>query len=655
MRPSHSSSRKCPSQPFRGPRPGGVQRPATARKNAVCLGLAALGMLGVALLPEAALGEKPPVPWVDVTLSDWGISDPAEIGYVSAGILHEAKGDRMVLYEISRKPPEFPSAAAIRRRAPEAADGLFLVSHFAHGNLNALGGYFNSFGRKPSQAHTTLSESPDGRRALRFSYFNQLPGYAGFWVHLFDMKKTPVERIFFDSKPFSEMTFLVRGERGGERVLLKLADHDWEMREDAIAVGEVASFLAGRQILDSWQEARIPMRAVPREVNRRELASVVFEALGPSTGRIFIRDLAFVRKSGARIPAPASHPLSERAVKRALWVWETDKLLSDPPAVERFLRRCGDLEISDVFIQVPFRSGSGPVVWDVSAMAELVRKMHRAGLSVHGLDGDPRFALSEHHAAAEARVRSVAQYNSVVAREARFDGFRFDNEPYLLPGFGGSRKESILRQYLDQLRRTREILARSGIEFGVDLPFWFDAKDEFFRPVAELDGRALSEHVIDIADNIGLMAYRTGTYGPDGVLEISRGELDYASGRGKRVFIGLETVDLPDETLLSLGREGKASSVYIGSIGGGKARIQWLPPEMDGRPGLPRDAVPLRELRATHVSADKITFARRGLAELDDVVLELTRELAPIPGFSGFAFHSYEGLCALGGTGGERR
>ena len=107
-------------------------------------------------------------PSQEISLADWGLTDPSEIGYISVGILHKRERDDLRLYDIRRQRPVVKEPGGPRGRTPSFEGNLFLVSHFKEGNINRLGGYFNGFAQSPSVSAVTIDKAPDGRPALNF-------------------------------------------------------------------------------------------------------------------------------------------------------------------------------------------------------------------------------------------------------------------------------------------------------------------------------------------------------------------------------------------------------------------------------------------------------------------------------------------------------
>ena len=87
--------------------------------------------------------------------------------------------------------------------------------------------------------------------------------------------------------------------------------------------------------------------------------------------------------------------------------------------------------------------------------------------------------------------------------------------------------------------------ADSSLTFANDIPFWYDGNEKF---IVEFNGaeKYLNEHIQDISDFIGIMSYRTKMTGANSVMDITRSELAYGAKIGRPVYLGIETVELPN-------------------------------------------------------------------------------------------------------------
>ncbi|MFO0747577.1 MAG: hypothetical protein U1F43_18205 [Myxococcota bacterium] len=107
---------------------------------------------------------------------------------------------------------------------------------------------------------------------------------------------------------------------------------------------------------------------------------------------------------------------------------------------------------------------------------------------------------------------------------------------------------------------------------------------------------------------------------------------------------------LPDERIATCERPRPGAPVptsaprlAVSALPDGQARLTWLAP---GAPLPDPDARVLVQRASLLVPADKLTFASRGRAALEDTMRLARRELAAEPSFAGFVLHSYESLRA---------
>jgi len=600
-------------------------------------------LLSVVCSPYFFANPAQSFPSKEVFLPAWGLSHPSQMGHLSLGILHKKDGDEIVLYDIREHKPILKTSGGPRGRIPSFEGDFFLVSHFNQGNINRLGGYFNGFARYPSKSSVSIAKTSEDISALAYYFVNQSPGFSGFWIHFFDFKTPPSKQVFLDASPFAYLTFLFRGEKGNEKILLRIADRDMEKKEDAFLIGEVSSFLPQGKVKKDWQTAWVPLSRLGTRINRKELANVVFQVAGNGSGRVFVRDLAFTKKKGVAIPTAKNDRVPSCSSNKAMWLWETERIMKNPEEQKTFLNFCKRQQLTDLFMQIPYQAekkGKGwNIIWDSAGMRPLLAKLNQAGIRVHALDGDPRFALREWHSRSISLLEKIIQYNQTVSPIERFYGIRYDNEPYLLPDFGGIHKERLLKEYLELTEKSQALAQKAGLTFGVDIPFWFDGFNEFFEPAATLEGRPMSERIIDVVDNVGIMDYRTIAYGADGVIEHGTNELRYAAKKGKKVFIGLETGSLPDETIYDFGPKGEGSRLLIKTIDSQRIQITFIP---KGETLDSQGALLLHQTRQVQVSSSKLTFDQKKLADLEEVMRHSEKELCRFSSFHGFVIHSYE-------------
>lgn len=348
----------------------------------------------------------------------------------------------------------------------------------------------------------------------------------------------------------------------------------------------------------------------PEEIRRGQLVV-------QSDGKAYVAFLSTSELAGAEATGEAQRVDARPGLPSgdAVWVWDTEARLAQPSRdwID-FLEARG---VRYVFLQAPRRPSAG--------FAELVASLRAKGVSVHALFGDRHDIFPEGRA---ALLEHVGLFAGAV------DGLHFDIEPYLLPGFGGPRRDEILQLYLDTVRELTEWGHRAGKPVGFDIPSWFDQPPPFAGPEQALllfqgARKAPYQHVLDMADNVALMGYRTRA---ERVLQISVAERDYASRLGKRLWLGVETTALPDETTWTFAgvpRHGQAEAGEVGLTADGVFRLGPL-----GDSGL-----------VWKVVGSEVTPARAlSFAGLPRERLEtMRRELSPYP----LAFHDLNGWMKL--------
>ena len=630
-------------------------------------------LLGLLLtsLPSGAWGqERPPaILTVTVPVRDWGLTQISEVRYGRVVVVDDSSNRHL---ELRRLLPEAPteSPPGERSSVPEFSGNNLVVADFSLSNRTPLGGYYGTFQRLPSVAHADVVRLADGRRGLELECKRRETGFCGLWVQLYDFETPRASRAYLDATSFSTFSFWVRGREGGEELLLKVADEAWERREDALPIGDVGEFLRSGRILTTWQQAVVPLHRFPVRIRRDLLAMMTFEVPVPGTTSVEFGPMAFSAEPSPLppLPSPVREGSRVRPLEKASWLWNTADLLADPAHAAEVLGFLEAHGFDNVFLQLPADSAAprilGEVPFDAAAMRPLLAAFNARGMKVYALDGFARYALPEYHAGVLKTIDRIARYNASVAPEERFYGIRYDIEPYLLPEFHGPGRERILTNLLDLTKESVERTHEAGMVYGADIPFWYDALSEETseRVTVAYDGlnKPVSEHLIDLVDNIAIMDYRTMAYGADGTVRHGTGEMEYASDAGKSVFVGLETFALPDETLLDFRGEPEkglstnppSGAFVVLGIARDSVHAAYIPDpalrpvgfgalgDWMAAKGLgPADVAWWPINRIVEVPASKITFAGQDPAQMTKV-MEATKEaFLRYDAFAGFAIH----------------
>lgn len=422
----------------------------------------------------------------------------------------------------------------------------------------------------------------------------------------------------------------------------------------------------------------------------RGRVSVAHTPRGLRLGVYFLRDtpargLVSKEAAPAKLSALPAYPEGEApgaasGGAKALWVWNTRRLLADSLARNDFLAFVYTHGFTRIFLQLAPAPGErvqgGFVPFDVEATGALVGRLSALGAEVDALDGEPRYALAESHRGVLATVARVAEANRRLPPRERFHGVHYDVEPYLVPGYQSPRREEILAGYVALVRAVSEAAHAEGLTAGFDVPFWLDAPDEETGevPMVTVDGGRASvlDRVVSAADEIAVMDYRTSADGSDGSVAHAAGELAAAAAVGKKVFVAVEAGPLVDEDLYTfrgppghgmpegpggtwivlepLDTAGTAdtaggtnpSTVRVWIVGNEPGRKE-LAARLSGR----RDILYWPAGRPARVPADKQSFHALGAERLKAETDTLSRALSASPAFAGLAYHDYVSLKAL--------
>ncbi|MBI3005918.1 MAG: hypothetical protein HYY49_10970 [Ignavibacteriales bacterium] len=606
---------------------------------------------------------------VEVSSADWGLKNFSDIRYGQIAILHEPGGDRLTVYTLRDGLPKVESFIATAS-SPTFSGNCFLVSDFNGGMRNVLGGSFNVFQRSPSSAFVEYAADIEDRKSLRLSYSKERDGFCGLWIHLFNTTSTASERMYLDASEFSAITFWVRGSTGKETLSIKIADAAWERKEDALEVGDLGRFLPSGTIDTNWRQAVISFSQIPARINKSLLATISFEASSVHQGSVYLKSLSFCRDTTSFLPLPPLAPVTQLCKNdHAVWVWNTDDLVRDKAKRNQLVGLLSQEKVSHVFLAVPYRPQAQRergIEIEAKIMRPLVFELKAKGITVHALFGDKDFILPEQRRFVNTTLENVLRYNSTSKKQERFDGIHFDVEPYLLAGFNGPRGTWILQNFLRLLSEAATTAKRGKLLMGADIPFWLDTPEEFSREQRTIEFAGISkpvhEHIIDLMDIVVLMSYRTFAAGADGIVLHSSDELEYASKKGTRVFVGLETSPLPDENILTI-----RGTPTEGATPPGSAHYVALVPRLDSAKVfvvkstdkarfdvfMMDSGVNLGQvlwwpvLQDLFVPGTKVSFATLDTTRMRNAMRQTVSELSAYPAFEGIAIHHAESYQRL--------
>jgi hypothetical protein len=179
---------------------------------------------------------------------------------------------------------------------------------------------------------------------------------------------------------------------------------------------------------------------------------------------------------------------------------------------------------------------------------EALERIKDSNITIYGLNGSPQDIFSDIHLLKDIDTLSILK-----KKFPFIQGYQVDIEPYLLTVYKEN-PEKILNQYLTLIQKLKRYTQKHSLKLSIVIPFWFDhlyVKD-----------KNIGFHVIDIADEVVLMSYRSDM---NKVFSISKTLLNYAKYSNKELRIGIELMKIEDEshTIYNMIQSSCLSSVGV--------------------------------------------------------------------------------------------
>lgn len=386
-------------------------------------------------------------------------------------------------------------------------------------------------------------------------------------------------------------TLHIRGETSGA-VTLALTDVATRQREDNVPILQI----------NGTFDVRLPLKTIARQLDLRHLMSLV---LLPQdlTNTVTLSHLAFERTDRLRQHSP----------QIGFWLWDYHKGITQGRTVIEECQRAGCRRL---FVQMP-KATDADSLW--AEYAQFLRAVKNTGIEAFALDGHPE-AINDPTPLVEKLQQLLA-----LADNTSLDGVQFDIEPYLLEDFFAT--ESGFVRYLTAIDQLKAAL-RPGLRFSIVMPFWFSSQ--------KVHGRAVTFAVMDRADDVAIMSYRTTS---KELPSLAEDTLRYGDLIGRPVWLALETRPLPPEQHVVLHREihRERADAYLDR----SARQVILSP--------PPETVTTDWFRVHHrytVAPERVTFAGQNQQIVQSVIAE-TSKLLSNPSLAGVVIHDLPGYLAL--------
>ncbi len=441
------------------------------------------------------------------------------------------------------------------------------------GRKTTIGAYQGTWARRPSYSllrKTELQRRGNAGKGALLEWKKE-GGWCGWYTLL-----RHADGKAADVTPYNVLSFWIKGEKGGEKFDIGLADSRMQdFGVDAVYAGSVNNFLPGG-ITKEWQQVKVPLSRWEAWVDLSALGSMVIWFSEEGGGRMYLDDISFRSDPDIAQIEEYNAPRAERdpAHPRSLWVWKMDPV-NNLRARKELLALCEKGAI-DIIYQYfgDFNADEDPAY--TTALAEFITECHRRNIEIEALTGNPVWSLQPNHELCLTWIRSFLEYNKTRPEEQRFDGVSLDVEPYLT-GEWNQDRPAVKQQYLELLRRCRELVDGYGQDFriGAAIPMSYELEEK-------ADG--FETQALQYLDYLALMAYYDT---PKKVIDNSVFHVELAGKLGKKVWLGAEIQDL-------------------------------VTMKQGNRPN---------------------TFWEEGWVEMEEVLGAVARRFNDAPGFGGFAIH----------------
>lgn len=433
-----------------------------------------------------------------------------------------------------------PARATEPSPASQPADPR-VIADFGYCVRAAGGGLFQVVGGRPDVVRDQLLACGDPpARAWRIDALPGAPAEGvGGVVPLFDnLAPAKAQPTRVDAAPFLEIR--LTGVLKDRRLNVEVCPAVGELDQVGAVIGSVTAAEVDAQ---QWRTIVLPMAAKGVKLPAAAAIRLMFAGEGPAWVAV-----DWMRWCDSATPAPWTppQPSAPPSIRQALWVWETKEIWSDPARTQGLLDFARKHDLTDLFCQVQYDYADGVAALELAdAQRAFLAAAHRARLKIHALDGFAEYVLPENHERMFQLVAALDRFNHAGPADARYDALHLDNEPYLVPAWKDpATRQSVIDAYVSLNQELRHRANAAGLEFGVDIPFWFDQYEASGAPKFAVETAAgktsLLEALFGCVQNAGIMSYRERVTGRNGVVALCATEFDLGARLGVDVFASVE-------------------------------------------------------------------------------------------------------------------
>jgi hypothetical protein len=419
-----------------------------------------------------------------------------------------------------------------------AADhSVMLIADFGVSVQTQQSGFFRCMGGQPDQiADDFVVLGQPTAPAWRISLSNKAASSgAGVLIPLYDETATGNPAVQIARR--GNLTARLLGRLGRRRLRVELVPV-----QNPEGAGQLLGVIEASRIdADQWRTVRLPLAKDRQGPNQVSFIRILAEGDGAAWFAIDSLTLSFSKDNSTE--SKHSHP---QRLRKAVWFWDTEVTLPDPSRRAALLELCHAQGITDLYCQIPYSYEAGEIRL---RLIEEQRAFNAAaaaqGTTTHALDGSPEYIFSENHPRMLRLLGVLGTFNKESLPGERYRAIHLDNEPYVLPGWrNDNQRPQIIREYIGLNKKLRDKTSELGMEFGVDIPFWWDDRDKEgtarFTYDSEAGKQPILEALFPLLDNVGIMSYRDRVTGPNGLVAHCLDEFKLGQKFGVEVFASVE-------------------------------------------------------------------------------------------------------------------
>lgn len=181
------------------------------------------------------------------------------------------------------------------------AAGNVIVVDDMNKTKNKLNGRCSVYQRAPSRAGISrikMDRNGKKEKVLKIAFNKKGKGGpygSGGWCGYYSIVKKGNK--FLDVAKYKNLTFWVKGTKGGEKFKIGAADQSWEKKGDSVKSDDISVYLPKEKITTEWQKAVIPLDEIFIEWSMLASLAICFESdlyeTGAAKGTVFIDQIQF--------------------------------------------------------------------------------------------------------------------------------------------------------------------------------------------------------------------------------------------------------------------------------------------------------------------------------------------------------------------------